>query len=93
MRLRIVSHLVAGPRSEDEFPPIGKLGVQFTFQAEQDVTLLAPVIGKVAGAVFDQANPDIVELLIAAEDGSWIERRSGDDPVALGLELVRLSQR
>jgi len=31
--------------------------------------------------------------LIAAEDGSWIERRSGDDPVALGLELVRLSQR
>jgi len=31
--------------------------------------------------------------LVAAEDGSWIERRSGDDPVALGLELVRLSQR
>jgi hydroxymethylbilane synthase len=31
--------------------------------------------------------------LIAAEDGSWIERRSGDDPVALGLELVRLAQR
>jgi hydroxymethylbilane synthase len=31
--------------------------------------------------------------LIAAEDGSWIERRSGDDPVALGHELVRLAQR
>jgi hydroxymethylbilane synthase len=31
--------------------------------------------------------------LIAAEDGSWIERRSGDDPVALGLELVELAQR
>jgi hydroxymethylbilane synthase len=31
--------------------------------------------------------------LIAADDGSWIERRSGDDPVALGLELVRLAQR
>jgi hydroxymethylbilane synthase len=31
--------------------------------------------------------------LVAAEDGSWIERRSGDDPVALGLELVRLAQR
>jgi hydroxymethylbilane synthase len=28
--------------------------------------------------------------LIAAEDGSWLERRSGDDPVALGLELVAL---
>ena len=31
--------------------------------------------------------------LIAAEDGSWIERRSGDDPVALGRELLRLAQR
>ena len=31
--------------------------------------------------------------LVAAEDGSWIERRSGNDPVALGLELVELVQR
>ena len=30
--------------------------------------------------------------LIAAEDGSWLERRSGDDPVALGLELVALAR-
>ncbi|MDX6470130.1 MAG: hypothetical protein QOF75_1933, partial [Gaiellaceae bacterium] len=30
---------------------------------------------------------------IAAEDGSWIERRSGDDPVALGRELLRLAER
>ena len=28
--------------------------------------------------------------LIAAEDGSWVERRSGDDPVLLGRELVAL---
>jgi hydroxymethylbilane synthase len=26
--------------------------------------------------------------LVAAEDGSWIERRSGDDPVALAAELA-----
>jgi hypothetical protein len=31
--------------------------------------------------------------LVAAEDGSWIERRSGDDPVALGHELLALAQR
>ena len=30
--------------------------------------------------------------LIAAEDGSWVERRTGDDPVALGLELVALAR-
>jgi hydroxymethylbilane synthase len=28
--------------------------------------------------------------LVAAEDGSWVERRSGDDPVALGAELAEL---
>ena len=30
--------------------------------------------------------------LIAAEDGSWLERRTGDDPVALGLDLVALAR-
>ena len=30
--------------------------------------------------------------LIAAEDGSWLERRTGDDPVALGLELAALDR-
>jgi hydroxymethylbilane synthase len=30
--------------------------------------------------------------LIAAEDGSWLERRTGDDPVALGLELASLER-
>jgi hydroxymethylbilane synthase len=28
--------------------------------------------------------------LVAAEDGSWLERRSGDDPEALGLKLLSL---
>jgi hydroxymethylbilane synthase len=29
--------------------------------------------------------------LVAAEDGSWLERRSGGDPAALGAELARLA--
>jgi hydroxymethylbilane synthase len=29
--------------------------------------------------------------LIAAEDGSWVERRAGDDPEALAAELVELA--
>ncbi len=29
--------------------------------------------------------------LVAAEDGSWLERRTGDDPVALGRELAALA--
>ena len=31
--------------------------------------------------------------LVAAEDGSWIERRTGDDPAALGAELADASTR
>jgi hydroxymethylbilane synthase len=30
--------------------------------------------------------------LVAAEDGSWIERRSGDDPAQLGAALVALAR-
>jgi hydroxymethylbilane synthase len=31
--------------------------------------------------------------LVAAEDGSWIERRTGEDPAALGIELTDASTR
>jgi len=31
--------------------------------------------------------------LVAAEDGSWIERRTGDDAAVLGAELVDASTR
>jgi hydroxymethylbilane synthase len=39
------------------------------------------------------AHHDGVRLvgLVAAEDGSWLERRSGDDPDALGRELAELA--
>lgn len=33
-----------------------------------------------------------LEALVAAEDGGWLERRSGDDPVALGRSLAELAQ-
>jgi hydroxymethylbilane synthase len=31
--------------------------------------------------------------LVAAEDGTWLERRIGDDPAALGRELAQLAER
>ena len=34
----------------------------------------------------------MLTALIAAEDGSWVERRRGDDPDALGRELVALAR-
>ena len=40
------------------------------------------------------AHHDGVRLtaLVAAEDGSWIERRGGDDPIKLAAELVALAR-
>ncbi len=34
----------------------------------------------------------LLTALIAAEDGAWIERRSGSDPVALAAELIPLNR-
>jgi hydroxymethylbilane synthase len=31
---------------------------------------------------------DRLTALVAAEDGSWIERRTGDDPAAVAAELL-----
>jgi hydroxymethylbilane synthase len=44
---------------------------------------LAPVAAHHDGAT--------LSALVADEDGRWLERRSGDDPVALGLELARIA--
>ena len=44
---------------------------------------LAPVAAHHDGAV--------LEGLVAAEDGGWVERRRGDDPEALGRELAALA--
>jgi len=44
---------------------------------------LAPVAAHHDGAV--------LEGLVAAEDGSWLERRRGSDPVALGQELAAIA--
>jgi porphobilinogen deaminase len=35
---------------------------------------------------------EVLTALIAADDGSWIERRSGDDPASLAEELSALAR-
>ncbi len=62
-------------------------------RVEAERTAVATVGGGCLAPVAAYHDGATLVALIAAEDGSWIERRSGDDPVALGLELVRLAQR
>jgi porphobilinogen deaminase len=54
---------------------------------------VATVGGGCLAPVAAHHDGSILVALIADEDGRWVERRSGDDPVALGEELVRLAAR
>ena len=60
-------------------------------QVEAERTVVAIVGGGCLAPV--AAHHDGVTLtgLVAAEDGSWVERRDGDDPIALGRELADAS--
>jgi hydroxymethylbilane synthase len=62
-------------------------------RVEAERAAVAAVGGGCLAPVAAHHDGTTLTALVAAEDGSWIERRSGDDPVALGRELLRLSQR
>ncbi len=69
MRLGAVGNLVAGAGSEVKLPAISQPRVQLAFEAQQDMALAAPVIGAIAGRVFDHSHPNVSELLGAPIGG------------------------
>ena len=62
MRFGAIGHLVAHARFQHEPAAILQLGVQFAFQAQKNMPLLAPVVGQVTGRIFDHANADVAEV-------------------------------
>ena len=62
-------------------------------RAEAERAAVAAVGGGCLAPVAAFHDGTVLTALIAAEDGSWIERRTGDDPDALGRELARLAER
>jgi hydroxymethylbilane synthase len=54
---------------------------------------VAAVGGGCLAPVAAHHDGSILVALVADEEGRWVERRSGADPEALGLELVRLAAR
>jgi hydroxymethylbilane synthase len=80
-------------RAEEEYLVAAADHGETRRRVEAERTAVATVGGGCLAPVAAYHDGSTLVALIAAEDGSWIERRSGDDPVALGLELVRLSQR
>jgi hydroxymethylbilane synthase len=62
-------------------------------RVEAERAVVAAVGGGCLAPVAAHHDGSTLTGLIAAEDGSWIERYTGDDPVALGEELVDASAR
>jgi hydroxymethylbilane synthase len=61
-------------------------------RVEAERTVIAAVGGGCLAPVAAHHDGTTLTALIAAEDGSWLERRTGDDPVALGRELASLER-
>ncbi len=61
-------------------------------RVEAERAVIAAVGGGCLAPVAAHHDGTTLRALIAAEDGAWIERRSGDDPAALGRELASLER-
>jgi hydroxymethylbilane synthase len=57
-------------------------------RVEAERTCVAAIGGGCLAPVAAYHDGEALTALIAAEDGSWIERRTGDDPAALAAELL-----
>jgi hydroxymethylbilane synthase len=62
-------------------------------RVEAERAVVAAVGGGCLSPVAAHHDGETLTGLIAAEDGSWLERLTGDDPAALGAELARLAER
>jgi hydroxymethylbilane synthase len=61
-------------------------------RVEAERACVAAIGGGCLAPVAAHHDGKTLTALVAAEDGSWIERRSGDDPAALAAELVALAR-
>ena len=80
MGFGVIGNLVADARREDEYASVSKPRLQFTIQTEQDVTLLAPMIGQVIRRVFNHPDTDGAKLLRTRQG------RSGNPVVSRRLD-------
>jgi hydroxymethylbilane synthase len=62
-------------------------------RVEAERAVVASVGGGCLAPVAAHHDGTTLTGLVAAEDGSWIERRTGDDPASLGAELAGASTR
>lgn len=67
MCLGFVGDLVAHAGFQGVGAAVCQFGVEFAREAKEDVAFFAPMIGEVAGRVFDEAHADVAEMTRAPE--------------------------
>ena len=80
-------------RSDDESLVAAADDAETREHVEAERTVVAAVGGGCLAPVAAHHDGSTLTGLVAAEDGSWIERRTGADPAALGEELAGASAR
>src|SRR3954464_4200143 len=63
VRAVFVGHLIAHAGLQRERAAVVQVSDQLAIDAEDDVTLAAPVIGHIARRIIDEPHPDVAELL------------------------------
>src|SRR5512145_404117 len=63
MGLRLIRNLVTDARCEDEFTTVRKLRLQLAVQAQEYVTLFAPVIGSIVRRILNHPDTNLAKLL------------------------------
>ena len=61
-------------------------------RVEAERACVAAIGGGCLAPVAAYHDGTVLTALVAAEDGSWVERRSGDEPASLASELVSLAR-
>jgi hydroxymethylbilane synthase len=61
-------------------------------RVEAERACVAAIGGGCLAPVAAHHDGTLLTALIAAEDGTWVERRSGDDPAAIAAELLALAR-
>ena len=79
-------------RAGEENPVAGADDAETRRRVEAERACVATIGGGCLAPVAAHHDGTTLTALVAAEDGSWIERRSGNDPAELAAELVALAR-
>jgi hydroxymethylbilane synthase len=77
-------------RAGDEALVAGVVDAETRRRVEAERACVAAVGGGCLAPVAAYHDGEALEALVADEDGRWVERRRGDDPVALAQQLLEL---